>query len=115
MYKKEAERKITVKENMFNEKGTIIFKEIASNEEMFDKTSMYAELTIKENCGIGYHKHTNEEEVILVIAGKATCNNDGKEFVANKGDVIICEDGHEHSIVNKEKEELKLVAIKIKK
>lgn len=115
MIRKDNTRNEYVKENVQKGNGSIIFKDIASNAELYDKTTMYAELTIKENCGIGEHTHHDEEEVILIIKGKASYNDDGELYEASEGDVLICEDGHSHSISNKEKEDLKIVALKIKK
>ena len=115
MLRKANERSLTTKDNVQKGNGSIIFNEIASNTELFDKTTMYAVLTFKENCGIGFHEHHDEEEVILIIEGKAHCVDDNEEYDASVGDVVICLDGHGHSIENKEKEDLRIVALKIKK
>lgn len=95
--------------------GVAIIDTIASSEQTFDHAKMYANVTLRKGCGIGYHNHVDETEIIMVNSGKATYNDDGKEFEAYPQDVLICEDGHFHSIRNENDEELIITALVIKK
>lgn len=111
MIRKENERTIDIKQNFKDGPEEVHFKTIASSDELFNKIKMYSVLTFKKDCGIGYHDHQNEEEVILVLNGKAKYNDDGFETELEAGDVAICEDGRSHSITNVSDEELKIVAM----
>lgn len=112
---RKEERTKRSKENLLDGPGTVYFEDIADNSEMYDKTNMYSVITLKKDCGIGYHCHIDEEEVMLIIEGKAAYNDDGKECEVSEGDVCICKDGHYHSITNVSQKEVKVVAIKLKK
>lgn len=111
MIRKESERNIDKKLNFKDGPGEVNFKTIASSDELFNKIKMYSVLTFKKDCGIGYHSHQNEEEIILILNGKAKYNDDGNECELIAGDVAIRKDGHGHSIINVFDEELKIVAM----
>ena len=111
MIRKEKDRNIDIKTNFKDGPGEVNFKTIASSDELFNRIKMYSVLTFKKDCGIGYHCHENEEEVILVLNGKAKYNDGSNECELEVGDVAICEDGHGHSVTNMCNEELKIVAM----
>lgn len=111
MIRKNNERTIDTKTNFKDGPGAAIFKSIATSEELFNKIKMYSEITFKKDCGIGYHSHNNEEEIMVVIKGQGLYNDDGNESLINEGDVVICLDGHSHSITNNNDEELKVIAM----
>ena len=99
---------------MFEGTGTILFEDIVDNDELYNLTNLYSVITLKQNCGIGYHQHIGEEEVMLIIKGNALYNDDGLECVVTKGDVCICKEGHHHSILNQETEDVVVIALKLK-
>ena len=92
MERKEHERIIDVKKNFKDGPGEVNFKTIASTEELFNKIKMYSVLSFKKDCGIGYHSHQNEKEVILVLNGKAKYNDNGIETEIVEGDVPVFSD-----------------------
>ena len=109
------QRNIRTKDNLFSGEGTVMFNDIVDKSELYDKGSMFSELILKENCGLGYHTHTDEEEILLITKGKGVYNDDGQVSEVFEGDVCVCKDGHSHSIMNKSKEDMIAVAIKINK
>lgn len=109
------ERAVKEVESLRQGTGIAIVNTIATSEQTFDHAKMYANITLRKGCGIGYHSHVGEAEIILVNSGKAIYNDDGKEFEVYPQDVLICEDGHFHSIRNEEDEELNATALVIKK
>ena len=111
MVRNDNERQMSVKENMRDGDGSISFKEIATKQELYDKARMFSEVIIKKDCSIGYHTHTDEEEVILIKKGKVIYNDNGVEKQIGEGDVAICEAGHGHSLANPYDEDAVLVAL----
>lgn len=111
MIRKESQRSISIKENVKGGIGEVEFKDIASSEELFNKIKMYSVLSLKKDCGLGYHCHEGEEEVILIKKGKAEYNDDGDICELSEGDIAICLDGHSHSICNKQDGILEFVAL----
>ena len=115
MIRKNNERIIEIKEHLKDGEGNVIFKKIAAPDEMYKKIKMFNTLIIKKGCSIGYHTHNGEEEVMLIKAGKALYQDDGKEYELLPGDVTICYEGHYHGIKNEQDEDLELVAMIIEK
>ena len=112
---KKDERETKVVEGLRGGQGSAVIKTIATTPQTLNHAKMYANITLKKNCGIGYHQHIDEMEVIMINEGKALYNDDGKESIVEAGDVLICEDGHFHSITNKEDEDLIATALVITK
>lgn len=111
MIRKNNDRVITKKEAMRDGPGSVIQKEVVSKEEMCDKARLFTEITLKENCGIGYHVHENEEEVFVITEGKGIYNDNGKEVEVFKGDVMLCKSGEGHAMTNPYKEDLIYTAL----
>ena len=61
---------------------------------------LFAEITLKPGCSIGYHKHESETEYYFILSGSGTVNDDGKEVQVKQGDSIITGNGASHSIKN---------------
>ena len=111
MIKRKDERLSEIKQNVKDGVGEVVFNYIASSDELFNKIKMYSTISLRKDCGIGYHRHDGEEEIMLVLEGKAQYNDDGVISEIYPGDVTICEDGHSHSIANINDEELIAVAM----
>jgi putative monooxygenase len=58
---------------------------------------------------IPVHKHTDQEEAMFFISGKATLYADGKEYDLVPGTALFSPVGVEHKIVNTGNEPFKLV------
>ena len=61
---------------------------------------MFAEITLKPGCSIGYHRHDSETEYYFILSGAGVVNDDGKEVQVKQGDSIITGNGASHSIKN---------------
>ena len=61
---------------------------------------MFAEITLKPGCSIGYHRHDSETEYYFIVSGIGTVNDDGKEVTVKQGDSIITGNGASHGIKN---------------
>lgn len=109
------EREISVRESMRQGPGSVELKSIVSKEEMYDKARLYTTMTLKQNCGVGYHTHENEEEIFVINHGKGIYNDNGNEIEVYPGDVLICKENEGHAITNKEPEDLLVTALIILK
>ena len=111
MIKKFDERVQSERIEMKGGAGSALLREIVSKSEMYDKCRLFTTITLKENCGIGYHQHENESEIFVVISGQAIYNDNGNEQVVKVGDVMVCASGEGHSIRNEEKDDCSFVAL----
>lgn len=112
---KKEDREVKVVENLKGGEGFVKMNTIVNSDKTFDHAKMYSTLSFKKGCGIGYHNHIDEAEIIIIEKGIASCKDDEKEYKAYPGDIVICEEGHFHSIRNDEDEELVVNALVIKK
>lgn len=112
---KKDEREIVTVDGLKGGEGSVIKNTIVTSEQTFNHAKMYANLTLKKNCGIGYHSHEGETEIILINSGVASYNDDGELFNAYPGDVLICKEHHYHSIKNENDEDLVITALVINK
>jgi mannose-6-phosphate isomerase-like protein (cupin superfamily) len=72
---------------------------------------MFAEITLKPGCSIGYHQHNSETEYYFVLSGTGVVDDNGKEVPVAKGDAIITGNGASHSIKNTGREPLVFHAV----
>jgi len=64
-------------------------------------------------ASIGFHTHTEDQEVIYILEGNGTViNGEGKENdSANPGDTLFCPKGESHSLVNTGDKDLLFFAV----
>jgi mannose-6-phosphate isomerase-like protein (cupin superfamily) len=72
---------------------------------------LFAEITLKPGCSIGYHRHDSETEYFFILSGSGVVNDDGKEVQVTRGDAIITGNGASHSIKNTGSEPLVFYAV----
>jgi mannose-6-phosphate isomerase-like protein (cupin superfamily) len=61
---------------------------------------MFAEITLKSGCSIGYHEHKSETEYYFILSGSGEVNDNGTTVQVKTGDAIITGNGASHSIKN---------------
>lgn len=110
MVRRKEECKFSVREAMRGGPGQVEQTECVFKDEMYEKARLFGVLTLKENCGIGYHVHENESELFYVISGTVTYNDNGTETELSAGDVAVCKDGEGHAVTNKSKEPAQIMA-----
>jgi mannose-6-phosphate isomerase-like protein (cupin superfamily) len=52
--------------------------------------------------GKGRHVHTDDNEIFVILQGKARLEVDGESHDLKAGDVVICEPGEDHHLVSDE-------------
>ncbi len=68
-------------------------------------------VVVPSNHGIGEHTHGDDEELYVVVAGRAEMTVDGVSIAVSAGDVIVNRPGGTHGLVNTGDEPLQLVVV----
>lgn len=93
-------------------KGYILIEHLITPAQMKDKCGMFAKVTIKPGCSLGYHKHQGNNETYHIIAGEGLYDDNGKEKIKVKvGDTTFCPNGESHSIENTGSTDLIFIAL----
>ena len=111
MIRKAAECKKEYRENMRGGDGTVELTSFASSEELYNKGRLFANITLKPGCSIGYHVHEKDSELFYLMKGEALYNDNGVECTVSAGDVMLCPAGAGHAIANKSEETVELCAV----
>ena len=110
MIRKAADCQKEYRENMRGGNGTVEITNFATPAELNDKGRLFANITLKPGCGIGYHIHEGESELFYVMKGNVLYNDNGTECALSAGDVMICPVGTGHAVANIGKEDAILCA-----
>lgn len=92
-------------------KGYVLIEHLITPKEMKDKCGMFAKVTLKPGCSLGYHQHNGNTETYHIIKGTGLYNDNGKEFNVKTGDTTFCPDGQWHGIENTGKDDLVFIAL----
>ena len=94
--------------NRFGGNGDVIIEHYLDESLLNDSVVMYAKVTLKPGCSLGYHIHDGNSETI---------NDNGKAMTLHAGDKVHCPSGEGHAIGNPADaaEDLLLQALVIKK
>ncbi|MBE6403710.1 MAG: cupin domain-containing protein [Lentisphaerae bacterium] len=79
--------------------------------ELGSPTRLCARLDLEPGASIGFHTHENEEEIFIVLAGKALVDDNGVEKTVCAGDSILTGNGAGHAVKNIGDETLSMVAV----
>ena len=111
MIRKAADCKKEYREAMRGGNGTVEITNFATPEELNNKGRLFANITLKAGCSIGYHVHEADSELFYIMKGEALYNDNGTECILQAGDVMICPMGTGHSLANNGEEDLEVCAI----
>jgi mannose-6-phosphate isomerase-like protein (cupin superfamily) len=113
MIKHNGETKVDHVEKMRGGAGTVIIDNLLEKEknEFNGKGRLFAKITVKPGCSVGYHMHEGETETYYIVSGKGVFNDNGviKDVVA--GDVTVTVGGQGHGMENKGVEDLVMMAL----
>ena len=100
------------REHMRDGKGTVeITNFIQGDDELCGKGRLFAKISLKSGCSIGFHVHEKDSELFYILKGTAEYNDNGILRSVTAGDVTICPAGTGHGIENKGDETVELVAV----
>jgi len=103
------EKKKQVRENKGT--GNVIIEHIIDEDLFQGQNSMFAQVTLKPGCAVGYHQHKGNNETYYLLSGKGLYTEDGKEIPVVAGDVTFCQDGGFHGLKNTESSDLVFIAL----
>ena len=111
MIRKAADCQKEYRENMRGGNGTVELTNFVTPAEMNDKGRLFANITLKPGCSIGYHVHENDTELFYLMKGEALYNDNGTECILHAGDVMVCPAGTGHAVANNGQEDVELCAV----
>ena len=111
MIRKATECNKEYRENMRGGNGTVEITNFATRSELNDKGRLFANITLKPGCSIGYHVHEKDSELFYIMKGEALYNDNGTECTVRAGDVTVCPAGAGHSIANNSEETVEICAV----
>ena len=110
MIRKANDCNVEYREHMRDGDGTVEITNFATPKELNDKGRLFARITLKPGCGIGYHVHEQDSEIFYIMKGTAEYNDNGTITTVTAGDVTVCPAGTGHSVTNKTDEVVELIA-----
>ena len=111
MIKKATEFKTEYRENMRGGNGTVEITNFVTPTELNDKGRLFANITLRPGCSIGYHVHENDSEIFYLMKGEALYNDNGVDHILTAGDVMVCPAGTGHSVANNGSEDVEICAV----
>jgi len=100
-----------VRENMRGGTGEIRITHCIKKDEFKAKCRLCAKITIQPGDSIGFHEHSDEEEIYIITRGTGLVNDNGNEQKVTPGSAILTGNGAGHSISNIGNEPLELIAV----
>ena len=95
-------------------KGKIILHHKFEREQLFGKSRLVAEITIRPGDSIGMHPHDPDAEIYYMLEGALTSiGHDGSEEPFLPGDAMLTGGGDSHSVRNDTEKDAKMFAIVI--
>ena len=61
---------------------------------------MFSVINLNKDSKVGFHKHEHDNEIYLMLDGRAVINDNGSEDILNPGDMMVTLKGESHSIEN---------------
>ncbi len=112
MIRHQGEYRAELRSAMRGGKGEVKIEHFWEPEsEMRAHNRMFARLTLPVGGSIGFHPHDQEEEVFVVVRGRAEADDNGNVVELNAGDTILTGNGDGHAIRNAGDTELELIAV----
>lgn len=94
--------------------GEILMQNKFSSDDTDDRCKLVAVLNIEPGQGTGIHDHTKDIEILYVIEGELTCNDDNERKTIKQGDITVTAKGSVHNIFNESDKTAKVLALIIK-
>lgn len=110
-----GERTVTIKEDTPGGKGIVRIEHLLSAEEKGAGCGLFADVTIEVGATLGYHEHHGETETYYITQGMGIYRDNDVEYEVKVGDVVFCDNGSGHGLANTGSDELKFIALILKK
>ena len=107
-----ADMTTELREHMRGGKGTVEVTKLSN--ELPANMRLFARLTLKPGCSIGFHVHEHETELFAFVAGSGVVTDDETVREVKAGDSMLTFPGHGHAVENTGNEDLVLIASIVK-
>lgn len=111
MFQFSSDRTIQTRSNVRGGTGDLTFSHVFSPEQLGNRASMFAVITLRPGESIGIHSHDTNGEAYLILSGRLMVTDDGVEKELCPGDAEFCADGHTHGVRNHTKETASFLAV----
>ncbi|NOY80566.1 MAG: cupin domain-containing protein [Kiritimatiellaeota bacterium] len=98
MIRRKGEYEVSLRENMRGGSGTVRIEHFWRKDELKGPTRLLARLTLEPGTSIGFHEHADEEEVFVVVHGRARVTDGDVVTEVEEGDTILTGDGAGHAV-----------------
>ncbi len=111
MIRRKDDYEVTLRERMRGGEGTVRIEHFWKKEELKSPTRLLARLILPPGTSIGFHEHVNEEEVFVVLRGRAEVTDGDAVAEIEAGDTILTGGGAGHAVKAVGDEPLELLAV----
>jgi len=98
MVKRKASYPVQQREKVRDGEGVVIFENLLTPAELYDKGRLFAKMTLHPGASIGYHVHEGEMESFYILSGEAEYSDNGETVILQPGDTALAPNGEGHSI-----------------
>ncbi|MFQ3619965.1 MAG: cupin domain-containing protein [Spirochaetales bacterium] len=91
--------------------GTLFMTDLTGGVGPCKNCRLLSYVRIPPGAGIGLHRHEHETEYYIILEGAGVVMDNGKEVQVTAGDCVITGHGSEHSILNNQSTDLRLIAV----
>jgi len=97
--------------NSHGGEGTIEIQKVFRREDLKGVWDFALRVIMPPNSSMGLHRHTDEEEMYIMLKGQGIMTIDGKKQPVVEGDMILNRPFGEHGLLNNSDKELELLII----
>lgn len=94
-------------------KGPVKLYEIWGKTDFQSKCDFIDRVVIPPGSEVGYHRHENNEEIYIILAGTGKMVIDGQPHIIKKGDMILNSAFGEHGLVNNSNEDIDILVMQM--
>ena len=105
---------VTYHENPCGGVGRMKLENILGPEEMKDKCSLFARVTLHPGDVLGCHEHHGNSECYFILSGEGEYDDNGVKRMVKAGDSTWTPDGSSHGLVNTGDTDLTFMALIVK-
>lgn len=111
MIRRHGTYEVDTRHNMRDGKGEVKIEHFWKRDELKGKTRLFARLTLEPGASIGFHEHGDEEEVFVILRGRAQVQDGETVEELAPGDTILTGDGTGHAVESIGSEPLEMMAV----
>lgn len=94
-----------------NGTGSVDLYEIWGKSDFNSNIDFIDRVVVHPGSTIGFHKHSENEEMYIVLKGKGLMKIEGDEISIKKGDMILNPAGGRHGLVNNSEEDIDILVV----